>query len=200
MKKLICFAFLAFFLAVSAVSTSHAADYPSDAPLPRFALTKALGMRHDYPDSTYIMVSFEGTLTNGQEFNDWLAGKGMSPLGLLMLHADHHYMSVRSGAIENDHPQFGYELECFGKWNMVAFSRVDLWDSASSQLYYIFEQPLYFCDVYIPLPSDMTPDVWTDLQFTQANQPIIPNEMLIPLLVACVMAVGVVVAVSKKKS
>ena len=196
MKKLICFAFLAFFLAVSAVSTSHAADYPSDAPLPIVVVESVQGKS----DGNDITLNFVAHISNYIEIQNRFGIETSQLVGFTQLTVDGERIT---GSIwfQNGYSIVGYQkvpMSYLGKTSTLATTQIVISSATGvGRLQYDVSPPLQFCTASIPL--SLTAE-WSDLQFTQANQPIIPNEMLIPLLVACVMAVGVVVAVSKKKS
>jgi len=164
--------------------------YPPGAPLPRFKITKVRGLPFsDYPG---IEVEVEFEVTNFQELKDWfdprlsegsdirttewreLAGNG----GVTIHLAD-------SGVPLSGNMDGAYYTTYLGAWHKIALEVV-----YGLGFQCQIDPSLYFCDVYIPFPSELPSGVWTDLQFRVAPTPSL-NRTVEILAGAAVVAVGV---------
>jgi len=148
--------------------------YPSDAPLPKFKITKVMGQPYTIADRVYVRVRFDCEIMNYQEVSMWFSARQLGDFRKVQFRFTMGY------AIQIDFGQhvsddiclfFG---EAFGRWNSLAFGwsmGVDSsgFEDLSSNPSYTYNPSLCFCDVYIPFPSDLPSGVWTDLQFREAQ-------------------------------
>ena len=199
MRKALCFTILALFLAVSMASSIHAASYPPDAPLPRFMVTKVEG--NPTPEMTAVYVRFQAEQTNFEEWASyWEAHSEYTDWRTRHWNYRLAVEGNRRGEVDfvNGMAQvplgFGNTWVIGGQWTQFHFST---WN-----YYTTFEPQIYLCDVYAPLPSDLPVGVWTDLQFKQTSQTILPfqfdNQSLVVVGIA-VVAVLIVAFDRRKK-
>jgi len=141
--------------------------YPPGAPLPKFKITSAKG--YLYLDSGgnpyFIGLKFTGVLLNYQEIKNLFSAY---PWFQMTVHIGDSFGGIQVASADGSFTtpwEWFYFTEDMIKWTTLAFTSSG--DGVSSS--YTFTIPAYFCDVYIPNPSTLTPYVWTDLQFRQAQ-------------------------------
>jgi len=136
--------------------------YPSDAPLPRFQISSASGFAFESGPQV-VQAVFVAKVSNYQEVMDWVSQHSNYDRMLMFRSSHGEIVSFdANGIIRMSNYDVDFRSESFGKWNRLEFA--EMINPA-----FTFDTPIYFCDVYVPLFSELPYHVWTDLQFKQTS-------------------------------
>ncbi|MCJ7632255.1 hypothetical protein MUP77_07660 [Candidatus Bathyarchaeota archaeon] len=152
--------------------------YPSDAPLPKIQVTAVRGMA----SALDVAWQFEGAITNYQEIKTWWSSRGMGNGEVMLINSVVFVNGMHTFA--HDPTNALFSRETIGTW--WPFS-VKYYTDPSYPVLYEFS-PQKVCEIYIPYPDEMTPDVWTDLQFTVS--PPIPEVSWIVIIPLAIFGIG----------
>lgn len=154
--------------------------YPSDAPLPKFTISKADGKLIDGGSlGTIIEVAFDCTISNIAELEEYFGSRGYDT-NQFSFFFDKRYGALNTfpeiyfshGMCDKGiNPQF---ISAYtGNWISLDVYLMKMSSDYSRQLFDI-SPVIHFCDLYIPSLSSLSFDVWTDLQFQTTPTPPTP--------------------------
>lgn len=146
------------------------ADYPSDAPLPQFKITRVQGCpmftsSNPLVPAPSVVLKVEGELINYQSMIEWFDVNGYSCSQIKFFSGGWISILVdSSGLIIPTFPNYEWH---FGKWVTRQFSYVN---GIGQEYSWAFSSPVDLgYSIYIPYPDELPVGVWTDLQFKQGN-------------------------------
>lgn len=166
-------------------------DYPSDAPLPTVVIDSVKGRLSSSDTSGYpVVLDIMAHISNYQQIQDRFGVELSQLVGFTSLTIDGEFL-VGSLWFQNGHNIESYQrapLSYLGKTVTLATTQIDIESiSGSGRMLYDVSPPLEFCSV--SFPSSLTPNVWTDLQFTVL--PPIPEVSWIVLALCIGLVVGI---------
>lgn len=168
-------------------------DYPSDAPLPQFNITRVQGKSESSNHlNAAVGICIECSISNYQSFVDWWLARGYEVRNnYLRLIGDIGYPheDFQNGVSTGGYLDVVYPID-YEKWHTISFTQMfNLVPLTGGGEPMIFGNPLYLCDIYVP-NADTLP-VWTDLQFT-VSSPIPEVSWIVPaLFIGLVVGIGV---------